>query len=72
MKNETLDAAILEAVRNGVGFRKDIVNKLVANGTFIEGAPDTNTQMVDNSLQRLRIAKRIHYASPVQGWKVLS
>lgn len=72
MKNETVDDAVLSAVQTGIGFRKDIVRRLTSDGLLLHGADTTNTQTVDNSLQRLRIAKKIHYVSPVQGWKVLS
>lgn len=73
MKNETIDAAVLTAVQAGVGFRRDIVSRLVNCGLLME-VPNlhTNNRIVENSLQRLKDAKKIHYPNQVEGWKVLS
>lgn len=71
MKNETIDAAVLSAIQNGVGFRKDIISRLM-NAGLLQSTDEMNALFVDNSLKRLRAAKKISYLGRDLGWKVLS
>jgi len=48
----------------------DLIRRNITLAAAIVSATEQHFRVVDRSLQRLRKAGRIEYASPIQGWKL--